>query len=102
MGEVTQAQIKRWKAKYGDIFAISVKISNKEKATCYLKKPDLNIITASAKFAKTDPIKGGTVVLENCWLGGDKIIKQDDEAKLGVIKKLGELFKVKEAEVKKL
>lgn len=102
MAEITEAQIKKWKAKYGDVFAISVKLNNKEKATGYFKKPDLNIIAAAAKFAETDPIKSGTVMLENCWLGGDEIIKQDDEAKLGVIKRLGELFKVKEAEVKKL
>ncbi|GIV42048.1 MAG: hypothetical protein KatS3mg034_1358 [Vicingaceae bacterium] len=100
--EITEAQIKKWKAKYGDVYAITVNIEEDTKATAYFRKPDLQIISAAAKFADIDPIKSGNIMLENCWLAGDEIIKEDEEAKLGVIKKLGELFKIKEAEIKKL
>jgi len=103
MNKITEAQIKKWKAKYGEVYAIEVKMDDEGTiATGYFKKPDLNIISAAAKFAEVDPIKSGTVMLENCWLGGDEDIKLNDEAKLAAIKKLGEIFKVKEAEVKKL
>jgi len=102
MEKVSEAQIKRWKAKYGEVYAISVKDENGEDLTGYFRKPDLNVIAAASKFAEADPVKSGIVMFENCWLGGDEAIKDDDEAKLGVIKSLGQLFKIKEAEVKKL
>ncbi len=104
MKQVSQAQIKRWKSQYGDVYAIEVKLDDKgkQKAVGYFRKPDLNIIAAASRFADTDPIKSGEVLLENCWLDGDDVIKTDDEAKMGVLTQLGKLFKIKEAEVKKL
>ncbi len=102
MKKISQAQIKRWKAQYGDVYAIEVKLDEQEKAVGYFRKPDLNIIAAASRFVESNPIKTGEILLENCWLDGDDLIKTDDEAKMGVMTQLGKLFKVKEAEVKKL
>ncbi len=103
MNKELEAQIKRWKAKYGEVNQITVPIDDEgNTVTAYFRKPDLNIIAAASKFAETDPIKSGLILFENCWLGGDETIKQDDEAKLSAIKSLGKLFKVRDAEIKKL
>jgi hypothetical protein len=100
---MNEAQIKSWKAKHGEVYAISVADEATEKEyTGYFKKPDLKIIAASAKFTTEDPVKAGIVLMENCWLGGDEELKNNDEMKMGVIQQLSTLFKVKQATIKKL
>ncbi len=102
--KVTEAQIKRWKAKYGEVYEIEVEMDEEGKdiAVGYFRKPDLNVIAAVARFAESDPVKSGIVLFENTWLGGDERIKEDDEAKLGVIQQLQGVFKAKTARLKKL
>lgn len=101
---VTEAQIKQWKARWGEVHLVEVPADDegKTKLYGYFKKPSLDIISASARFAESDPIKSGTVLFENCWLGGDETLKENDEARLSCMKALGKLFKVREAIIKKL
>jgi hypothetical protein len=102
-GGVTRGQIEAWKRQHGDIYAIDVESDDAgNKLRCYVRKPDLNIISASSKFASSDPVRSGMVVFENCWLAGDPEIKANDELKISVVIKLNELFKIREAEIKKL
>jgi hypothetical protein len=53
-------------------------------------------------FLEINPIKSGLVLFDNCWIDGDDAIKENDEAKLGVIQQLQHLFKVRTAKIKKL
>lgn len=102
---MTDAKIKQWKSRWGDgnIHEVTVPIDEEGNlAKCYVRKPDLATLSASAKFAETDPMRAGMILFENCWLEGDEIIKELDEAKLSVIKVLGGLMKVYEATIKKL
>ena len=103
-GGVTEANIAAWKEQYKNVFEIKVPTDDtgKNHAIGYFKKPDLDIIAASAKFAETDPIKSGIVVFDNCWLGGDETMKNDDECKISAISALNDLFKIRLAEVKNL
>lgn len=101
-GGVSQAQLKQWKNRWGEVTQISVKTDDGRTLYGYFKKPDLETIAASTRFIDTDPVKGGVIVMENCWLGGDEAIKTDDEAKFSVILRVNKLFKVLETEVKKM
>lgn len=103
-GGITEAQIKQWKARWGEVHQVEVPVDDtgREKLTGYFKKPSLEIISASARFAESDPIKSGTVLFENCWLGGDEALKTNDEARVSCMKVLGKLFRVREATIKKL
>lgn len=98
-----EGKIKIWKEKYGkdSIFEITVK-KNDENITGYFRKPTLEIISASAKVGQVDELKGGMVMFENCWLDGDSRLQEDDELKVSCLSQLGELFKVFQADVKKL
>ena len=76
--QITQEQIDAWKAKYRDIFKITV-----EDKVAYLKKPDRKVLAAATAASTTNPMKFNEVVLNNCWIGGDEDIKIEDSYFLG-------------------
>jgi hypothetical protein len=103
MQEATEAQIKQWKKEFKEIYAIEVIMDDEgTQAIAYFRKPTLDTITAADKFMKEDPLKGGDVLFENCWIGGEETIKGNDEARLSCMKHLGKLFQVKVSKLKKL
>lgn len=101
---ITEAQIEQWKLRWKHVFQIDIPIdeASDERITCYVKKPSLDTLSASMRFAESDPLKSGLILFENCWLGGDERIKEDDDLKLSVISQLSKMVKVREAEIKKL
>lgn len=103
MKQATPTQIKQWKAEHGEVHQVEIPLDDEgNTAVAYFKKPTLDILSASAKYAETDPIKSGNIMFESCWLGGDERIKSSDEAKLGAIQVVAKLFKVRVATIKKL
>lgn len=103
MDPILEQKIKQWKEKYGVVHQIDVPLEDESQvATAYFRKPDLQLISAAAKFSESDPIKSGNILFENCWLGGDELVKSDDEARLSAIQALGQIFKVRTAAIKKL
>jgi len=103
-GGVSQDQINAWKKQHGDIYAIDVNTDDKgkNKATGYFKKPNLAIIGAASKYIETDPMQSSAIMFDSCWLGGDPEMQNVDEVKASAMGKLGELFKIREASIKKL
>ena len=99
---MTELQISEWKKKYTDIYEIIIVNDEGVEFKTYFRKPDLKILSASAKFAESDPIKSGLVLFDNCWLGGDEAVKNSDELKMSCLQELGKLFKIYQATVKKL
>lgn len=102
---ITEAQIKQWKEKFGEVFQIETPLDDKKKevAISFYKKPNLKIISMASQFAEKDPIKVGEIIYQNCLLGGDKeTLDSNDEARLSVIRELGQLFKVRTSTIKKL
>ncbi|KAA6346438.1 hypothetical protein EZS27_006088 [termite gut metagenome] len=95
--EITQQQIDEWKAKWGSVYLVEI-----EEKKAYLRKPDRKALSAAAVVGKNDPIKYNEILLTNCWLGGDEVIKTDDSYFLGISGKLSEIIEIKEAELKKL
>ena len=100
-GKATQQQIDDWKAKYDEIYEAVSLINDKQHAT-YLRKPDLDVISAAAKYAESDPVKSGIIMLNSIRIGGSDAPMNNDEAKMGLMAYAGKLFKVIEAEGKKL
>lgn len=93
--KVTKEQIKEWKAKYGDIFEVTV-----EGKTCILRKPNRKDLSYASVVK--DPIKMSETLLNRLWLGGDEEIKTDDELFMATVNVMEDVLKVKEAEIKKL
>lgn len=95
--KVTQEQIQQWKDKFGEVFQLDV-----EGHVCYLKKPSRKVISMAITIGQNDPIKFSELMLNNCWIDGDELIKTDDELFLSAAAKLSELVQLREAELKKL
>lgn len=93
--KVTKEQIKEWKAKYGDLFEVTV-----EGKTCILRKPNRKDLSYASVVK--DPIKMSETLLNRLWLGGDEEIKTDDELFMATVNVMDDVLKVREAEIKKL
>jgi len=90
-------QIAAWKEKHEKVYAYTADGKN-----CYLKKPDRVALGAAAVVGKTNPIKYNEILIENCWLGGDDCLKEEDKYFLGLSGKIAELVEIKEGELKEL
>lgn len=101
IGKATAEEIIAFKAKYGEVHEIK-SVRDDETHYTYVRKPDLTIISASAKHAESDPIYSGTLMFNSTRIGGSETVVEDAEMKLGVIAYIGQIFKVVEAEGKKL
>lgn len=104
-GGVTQRQVDEWKASHGEgkVFAVDVPVNDSgATVTAYFRKPDLDTIAVAAKVAQSNPVKSGLVLFDNCWLGGDPKVKEDDECKMSAIEALNGMFVVRAAKVKNL
>lgn len=102
--EFTEAQISNWKNQYpGGIHHIEVIINEEsgEVASCLLKHPTLDLILSAGEIHES-PIKQGIMILDNIWLDGDSIIKENEEAKAAVAIIAAGLFRTKIATAKKL
>lgn len=95
--EFTQQKISEYKSQYKDLYLIKV-----EDYSCLLKKPSRKILSYASSIGTKDPIKFNELLLNNCWVDGDEVIKTDDELFLAVSTKLGELINIKTAELEKL
>ncbi len=95
--KVSKEQIAAWKQEHKDVYRIDV-----EDKSCYLKRPSRQAIGYATVAGKDNPVKFNEVLLQECWLGGDEEIKQDDVLFMSVSAKLGELVEVKTAELVKL
>ena len=95
--EVTAEQIAAWKVKHTDVY-----LYESDDKKCYLHRPDRKALSAASVIGKTDPLKYNEILLNNCWLGGDEEIKQEDKYFLGISSKLAELVEISEGELKKL
>ena len=89
-------QIQQWKAQYGDVFEVAV-----DGSRAFLKKPDRKVLNYAMTQAQTNPLGFAEVILKNCWLAGDEVIKTDDSLFLAVSSKLDGLLQIKEAALKK-
>ncbi|WP_395974271.1 hypothetical protein [Chryseobacterium cucumeris] len=90
-------QIEAWKKQHGEISAIII-----DGKIAFLKKPDRRTLGFASTAGQKDPMKFNEIILENCFLGGDEDIKNDDSLFLAASAKIVELIEVKEAELLKL
>lgn len=101
-GGITQDQVEKWKKAHGNVHQIQVESEDKT-YTIYLKDPDRNHIKlASSHSAGQRPVEAGEVFLENCWLGGDEDIEEDDKAWVSACFRARTILELPDAAIKKL
>lgn len=97
--EFKKEDIDRLKAKYGDVYEISV-----DGKSCLVRKPnrkDMSFALAGSSGGK-DLIRMQEILMDNCWLEGDGEIRTDDALFFAATARLTGLMETKEAELKKL
>jgi len=101
MFEYTADQLKDWKKKYGDDKIFEIVVDDKKAILHKPTRKDLSFAMAGSSQAK-DSIKFAEILLNQCWIDGDKEIKENDDYFFGAVPKLEVLSETKEAEIKKL
>ena len=90
-GNVTEEQIRAWKAKYGKVVRIDV-VDGEDLHIGYFHRPTLATMSAVTKMAKTDELKSSEVIFDNCWLGGSSALRNDGVLFLETTKQLGKML----------
>ncbi|MBE6234756.1 MAG: hypothetical protein E7112_00805 [Bacteroidales bacterium] len=101
MFEATKDQIQEWKKKHGvtDIIVYEV-----DDFRGYFRKPTRQELSyaAVASNQMKDAVKYSDVLMNSCWLGGDREIIERDEYFLGASPLIEALSEAKTGEIKKL
>jgi hypothetical protein len=97
-------QIEAWKAKYGEVFEVTVLSSEEGQAPAkgYFRKPTRAIVANSARFAQGDPFKSSEILFKGCLIECDEEMNTNDEVYISAVMKVAELMQIREAEIKKL
>lgn len=98
---VTQEQIDRWKAIHGKVFKYTA-TEGEKKWEGYFKPITPEVLDAYENASRRSKLSGDTVVIENCWLGGDEEIKKRNDLSLGLREWLGLLLVKVEGEMSEL
>jgi hypothetical protein len=99
--KATEEQIRHWKEQYKcKIFEFSTKEEKEEdRKRAYFRAIPLSVLDAQSNVRKTSELRADEVIIENCWLGGDECIKNEDYYKLGLKGWLGMLVVAAEGEM---
>lgn len=90
-GGVTEEQIKSWKNKHGKVVRIDV-VDGEDLHIGYFRRPQLEIMSAVTKIAKTDELKSSEMMYDNCWLGGSSAMRTDALLFLAATQQLGTML----------
>lgn len=101
---ITEEVIKSLKKKHGTVYLIEVdpEEDGGEPIELVFKKPDRPTLSAAAKFAQSDPIRSGEIVLQNCLVHGPAEVLQDMSVFQAVSQQFEEITKARQARLKKL
>lgn len=90
-GGVSVEQVKTWKGEHRKVHMIEVE-DDGDLFVGYFHRPSMETMSAVNKLAKADEVKSTTAMFENCWLGGDPVMKTDTLVRMAAIKQLGAMF----------
>lgn len=100
-GGVTEETVNTWKAKHRKVVRIDV-VDGEETHVGYFHRPNLETVKAITKIAKTDEVKAGEVMFDNCWLGGSEHMRTDAVLFMAAQKQLGVMVNACMSSIKNL
>ena len=104
IGYAEDTQIQAWKNKYKLKYVHEITTEDEvgDFHVTYVRKPDLDHLQLVATHAKKDKeITGLTLMFKAIRLGGSDEVMNDSEMLLAAVGEAGQLFKKREAKVKK-
>ena len=84
-------QVKGWKGEHRKVHMIEVE-DDGDLFVGYFRRPSMETMSAVNQLTKKDEVKSTSVMFENCWLGGDPVMKTDTLVRMAAIKQLGAMF----------
>lgn len=98
-----EVKIDELKKQHGDIQTLELKDKQgKIVATAYLKEPGRNVVArALSLIAQTKPLEAGEFILENCFVGGDNTILENEKLKMSAAMQAVALVELLDGELKK-
>lgn len=90
-GGVTEEQINKWKAVHKRVIRIDV-TDGEDLHVAFFKRPSLETMSAVTKVSKSDEVKGVAILYDNCFLGGDKEMREDALLFMAATTQLGKIF----------
>lgn len=94
---LTPEQKAELKAKHGALHLYKI-----EEYVALLRKPTRNDLSYASAGAKGEAFKLTELLLNQCWLGGDEILRDNLDYYLGLSEKFNELVAVKQGELGEL
>ena len=103
-GEPTEEEkaIQRLKAQYGKVYQLRVTDDEGNLLLGYLKKPSIEILSASISVGQSDPLRGTRIILESCWLEGNERILKEDDLLISALSAVEAIVQFRKAELVKL
>lgn len=104
IGQADDAQIAEWKRKYDGAWSYETP----DGRICYLKNVDRRVLGLATTNAtdvnkgQLDSVKFAEIIVENCWLGGDDAIRDEDKYFMGLTQRIGGIVEIVSGDLKKL
>jgi hypothetical protein len=86
--EISKEKTAELKKQHRVVTAIEVE-DNGEKFCCYLKRPSADTLSVVNKLSKTDEVRAASTLVNQCWIEGDSIIREDGILMLAVAAEFG-------------
>jgi hypothetical protein len=101
MSKVDKETLERLKKQHRVVVPVEVE-DNGEVFCCYLKRPSVETLSMTTKLAKSDEMKAVAAMINQCWIEGDSIIREDGMLLLAVGTEFGQAQKVRASVIKNL
>ncbi len=100
VGEISGGDLALLKAQYPGLRPVAVKVSQEEISVGYYKRPN-RVVTGLAlnELYKKNIVEAGTIVLNNCFVGGDDRQKTDDMMSISIANRLVDFLELMEVTV---
>lgn len=103
IGLASKEQIESWKATYGEIHEITVTDKQGNQRVCYLKEANRDVIAQALSLHSAKKLlECGETILNNCFIGGDELIKTDERLNMAAALQAKETVEFLEATLKKI
>ena len=87
-GTLGTAEIERLKKQHGRIYEVVVDDEGTRYAA-YFRRPDMAVLSAMTKMAKTDEMQAAKVMVENCFVAGAEQVRTDAALFVAAVGQLG-------------
>ena len=92
---INKEQIDKWKKEHKRVHKLEI-----EGHVGFLKHPNRNVLGLAMSYSSQgNNVKFAECLFENCWLGGDEILRNDDDFFISCIPQLSEIVVIKEGKL---